>query len=59
MKVKIGNKIYDSRKEPIRLFLSELEKEHISEMPKGAEIYDRYPKGYIPEHINTWMKIEK
>jgi len=59
MKVKIKDKIYDSKKVPIRLFLSELEKLHISEMPEGAEIYDRYPKSYMPEHINSWIKIEK
>ena len=59
MKVIINNKTYDSKKIPIRLILSEMEKGHISEMPDGAEIYDRYPKSYIPEHINTWMKIEK
>jgi len=50
MKVKIGNKIYDSRKQPIMLILTEEEKDFIASMRKGETKFCSYP------HINYWIK---
>jgi hypothetical protein len=43
MKVKIGNKIYDSEDEPIMVILTDKEKDQISRMPKNAMKFCSYP----------------
>jgi len=61
MKVKVGNKIYDGKKEPIMVILTDGEKGQISEMPKGIKKYCVYPNtkeltkdNY--KNIKDWMK---
>lgn len=55
MKVKIGNKIYDSEKEPIMLILSDCDKKNISNMHPEADRYASYPEGSNSGKINVWM----
>ena len=47
LKVKIGNKIYDSKDEPIMLILSPLDKENISNMDKDHLKYCSFPRASI------------
>lgn len=53
--VKIGNKIFDSREEPILLILSEEEKGHIANMSPDAHQYCQFPDTADPEKIREWM----
>jgi hypothetical protein len=57
MKVKIGEKIYDSEKEPIMVILSESDKENISNMLPEATKYCSFPDGMIVKSIREFMKI--
>ena len=43
MRVKIGNKIYDGRKEPIMIILNDEEKQQIADMAPDATKYCQYP----------------
>lgn len=61
MKVKIGDRIYDSDKEPVMIIISEQDKRNISMMPKGFHRYCSYPddleftkNGH--EKIKDWME---
>ena len=63
MKVKIGNKIYDGRKEPVMVILSKGEKEQIANLAPDATKYCVYPS--IAEwtkndykKIKEWMKTD-
>ena len=50
MKVKVGNKIYDSNNEPVMVILSKGEKEQISNMHPDTTKYCVYP------NIDKWTK---
>lgn len=61
MKVKIGNIIHDSNKEPIMIILSKGEREQIANMAPEATKYCSYPdtNKWIKnnyEAIKKWMK---
>lgn len=61
MKVKIGNKIYDGRKEPVMVILSKGERKQIANMPSDATKYCVYPssKEWIDgdyKKIKEWMR---
>ncbi len=57
LKVKIGNKIYDSNDEPIMVILDKQDVEYISNMPKHNTKYCSYPEtGYSEEEIREFMK---
>jgi hypothetical protein len=60
MKVKIGNKIYDSNDEPIMLIMSNDEKELINKMEDQGTLskFCSYPDNddYKPEMIEDFMK---
>jgi len=43
MKVKVGNKVYDGKKEPVMVILSEGEKKQIADMHPDATKYCVYP----------------
>ena len=43
MKVKVGDRIYDGKNEPVMVILSEGEKKQIAEMPPGITRYCVYP----------------
>ena len=55
MKVKIGNKIYDSEIEPIMIILNNKDKENIKAMSSEATKYASFPKGYDLSFINKFM----
>lgn len=59
MRVKIGNRIYDAREEPILIVLSQEEKEQISNMHPDATRYMQYPKSYFntDEEALRWGDI--
>jgi len=50
MKVKIGNKIYDSSKQPIMLILDDEEKMLIGSMQKSDKKFCSYPQ------TNYWIR---
>jgi hypothetical protein len=58
MKIKIGNVIYDSEKEPIMVILSESDKVNIKNMSPEATKYCSFPNGLDIEVIKEFMKIE-
>ena len=58
MKVKIGNKVYDSEEEPIMIILEEYNKEHIRNMPDHAFRYCEYPDDIDYVEIEKWMADE-
>ena len=55
MKVKIGNKIFDSEKEPIMIILDEKDKNNISLMKNEDFHYCSYPLNCDSEYIVDWM----
>jgi len=57
MKVKIGNKIYDSEKEPIMLILSDEDKKLISMMRPIDYKYCSYPHELGQELSKEFMKL--
>ncbi len=64
MKVKIGNKIYDGKKEPVMVILSKGEKEQISNMRDDNNKYCVYPslKKWTENNykkIKEWMKFNE
>ena len=60
MKVKIGDKIYDSSDEPIMLIIGDTEKNLIANMADDATKYCSFPdKGYTEEQIKEFMKTKK
>lgn len=56
MKAKIGNRLFDSRNEPIMIVLSDSDKENISNMPNDKTKYCSYPKGMNAEDIIDFME---
>ena len=58
MKVKIGDKIYDSEVEPIMVILSKSDRENISNMLPDATKYCSFPDGEPIENIKEFMKIQ-
>lgn len=58
MKVKIGDRIYDSNDEPIMLILSDIDKENIKNMHSDATKYCTYPddEEYSVNKIKRFMK---
>ena len=59
MKVKIDNKIYDSKKEPIMIILTSKNKKDISNMSKRYIKYCEYPDYMTNEEVDKFMKLEK
>ena len=57
MKVKIGNKIYDSNEQPILLILDDLEKEQISSMRDQTK-FCSFPEGSSISLIEKFMDIK-
>lgn len=56
MKVKIGNKIYDSNKEPIMVLLTEYNKIDISNMGEDDFEYCEFPDEMTKEEVMEFMK---
>ena len=58
MLVKVGNKVYDSNKEPVMVVLSDEDKANISTMAPEHNKYCSFPDtGYTDEQIQEFMLI--
>lgn len=58
MRVKIGNKIYDSKIEPIMLILEDYNKEDIKDMADESNKYCEYPDGMDTQEVAKFMHEE-
>jgi len=57
MKVKVGNKIYDGKKEVVMVILSKQDKINIANMLKTCTKYCEFPEDkYTVKEIQKWMK---
>jgi hypothetical protein len=56
MKVKIGDKIFDGKDEPIMLILSDSDKKNIENMLPDAKKYCQFPDTIDLETIKKFMK---
>ena len=56
MKVKIGDKIYDSKEEPIMIILEDYNKDHISNMSEDAYKYCEFPDNITESEAKQFMK---
>ena len=57
MKVKIGNTIHDSRKEPVMIICTDAKRQQMAQMLAGATKYCQYPD--LPEWTaNDWVGIK-
>ena len=59
MKVKIGNRIFDSNNEPIMIILGEQDRNNIKNMHENATKYCCYPSNLEAETIENFMEIDK
>jgi len=57
MRVKIGNKIYNSNDEPIMIILEDYNKDHIYNMAPEATKYCEFPDTITEEEVKEFMKI--
>ncbi len=55
MKIKIGDTVYDSSKEPILLILTPMERLDIIAMPPGVDKYVSSPEGSDMRLIQQWI----
>ena len=59
MKVKVGNKVYDSGQEAIMVILTDKDKENIANMLPSCTKYCEYQEEqYTLEEIEEWMNDE-
>lgn len=58
MKVKIGNKIYNSSEEPILLILDEEDKRNLERMDQGAIKFLSFPKEMDLNEAKNFMKLD-
>lgn len=59
MKVKVGDKVFDYREQPIMIILTDQDKENIANMPPDAYRYCLYPTEHCTEEeILEWMLEE-
>ena len=56
MKVKIGNKIHESKDGPIMVILTDKDKENIANMDKDCTKYCMYQDDMSDEEIYKWME---
>jgi hypothetical protein len=57
MKVKIGDTVYDSEKQPIMVILSNDDKKNIENMLPEATKYCSFPDGVEIQIIKDFMKV--
>ena len=55
MKVKIKNKIYNSKDEPIMIILTKAEQKQIAGMGENDTKYCSYPAYWTDDEITKWM----
>lgn len=58
MKVKIGDKIYDSNQEPIMIIMDEQDKQNISNMDFRSTKYCSFPDTWDLNTIEVFMKTK-
>lgn len=58
MKIKIGDKIYDSEHEPIMVILNDVDKNNIKNMLPTATKYCSFPDTIPLDKIKEFMKID-
>lgn len=58
MKVKIGDKIYDSNEQPIMIILEDFDKENLLNMGEQVK-YCSFPENYDIEEIKKFMQKDK
>lgn len=57
MKIKIGNKVYESKNQPIMVILTDQDKINIACMEETDFNYCQFnPDKSTPEQIDEWMK---
>ena len=56
MKIKIGNKVYDSNTQPVMIILTDKDKDNISNMADWATKYCEYPDDMSIEEVKKWME---
>lgn len=59
MKVKVGNKIYDGREQPVMVILTHKDKENIANMIKSATKYCQFPASVSIAEINKFMRTKE
>lgn len=57
MKIKIGNKIYSGKDQPIMVILTKQDKQNIENMLPNATKYCEFPDNMQEEEIRDWMKV--
>lgn len=55
MKVKVGNKIYDGKNEPIMVILDEQDKQGIKNMSSNCNRYVDCPDQYDIAELEMWV----
>lgn len=57
MKIKVGDKIFDGKDQPIMVILTQGDKDNISAMPAETTKYCEFPEDTWPEErVRSWMK---
>jgi hypothetical protein len=57
MRVKIGDKIYNPKDEPIMLILDPIDRLNIMAMPPSNNIHCIHPTGYPQDKLEAFMKL--
>jgi len=58
MRVKVGNRVYDSEEQPVMVVLSDSDKKNIAEMLPECTMYTAFPEYCTGREIEEWMKGE-
>jgi hypothetical protein len=59
VRVKVGNKFYDSRIEPIMLVLSNSDKYEINHLKRDEHCMCYYPKSMTEKQVDVFMDTEE
>lgn len=56
MRVKVGDKVYDGKDEPVMVILTPLDKRNIEDMEPSADRYCCAPDSMDTDEIKRWMR---
>jgi hypothetical protein len=59
MKVKIGEKIYDTENEPVMIILNDKDKQNIANMHPNADSYCGYPDTLSEQEVERFMMFDR
>jgi hypothetical protein len=59
MRVKVGNKFYDTKNEPIMLILSRADKYEICHLDRDEFIVCSYPESLTPKQVDEFMDCKE